>query len=212
MKNGELKLSEEMRLVQMTRYESEFWNKGLSVAGMDEVGRGPLAGPVVAACVVMPNDSLICGINDSKKLSEKRRNILFDSIMDKAIAYDFGWVWQDEIDRINILEATKLAFAQAYNNMSFQCDIALVDAVKGININIKQYPIIHGDALSYSIAAASILAKVKRDKYMIEQSKIYPQYGFEKNKGYGTKQHIEAIRQYGLCPLHRLTFVKKILG
>ncbi len=212
MKKNELKLSEEQRLIQMTQYESEFWNKGLFVAGMDEVGRGPLAGPVVAACVVMPKDNLICGINDSKKVSEKKRNTLFDSITDKAVAYGFGWSWQDKIDKINILEATKLAFAQSYDNMMFSCDAVLVDAVKGLNINVKQYPIIHGDALSYSIAAASILAKVKRDNYMIEQAKNYPQYGFEKNKGYGTKQHIEAIKQYGLCPLHRLTFVKNFIS
>lgn len=208
----ERKQKELSRLTQLTEYERPFWQNGVYVSGMDEVGRGPLAGPVVTACVIMPAEPLIEGINDSKKLSEKKRERLYEQILSHAVAYGFGWVWQDTIDKINILEATKLAFAEAYENMNYPCGDVFVDAVKDLAIPAKQHPLIHGDALCYSIAAASIIAKVKRDRFMVEQAKLYPEYGFEKNKGYGTKQHIEALKRIGPCPLHRKSFIGKIIG
>lgn len=213
MTDSKIKERENARLARMTEYEREFWSSGLLAAGMDEAGRGPLAGPVVAACVIMPSgeELLIPGVNDSKKLSEKKRNELYDYVLAAAIDYGVGWVYQDVIDRINILEATKLAFKLAFENMSHQCDDVLIDAVKEIDIPARQYPIVHGDAKSYSIAAASIIAKVQRDRYMIAQDKLYPMYGFAKHKGYGTAQHMAAIEQHGLCSLHRKSFCKKYL-
>lgn len=204
--------TEQERLFRITEFERPYWNCRISVAGMDEVGRGPLAGPVVAACVIMPSTHLIEGINDSKKVSDKKRKILYDEIKHCALAYGFGWVWQDKIDEINIFEATKCAFATAYENMKMPCEDVFVDAVKDIAIPAKQHPIIHGDELCYSIAAASILAKVERDRYMMAVSERYPQYGFKKNKGYGTKQHIDALKQFGPCELHRRTFIGKIIN
>lgn len=204
--------TEQERLFRITGFERPYWNCGISVAGMDEVGRGPLAGPVVAACVIMPSIPLIEGINDSKKVSKKKREILYDDIKHHALAYGFGWVWQDKIDEINILAATKCAFAAAYENMKMPCKDVFVDAVKDIDIPAKQHPIIHGDELCYSIAAASILAKVERDRYMISISELYPQYSFGKNKGYGTKEHITALKQFGPCELHRRTFIGKIIN
>ncbi len=204
--------TEQERLFRITEFERPYWNCGINVAGMDEVGRGPLAGPVVAACVIMPSTPLIEGINDSKKISERKRERLYDEIKHHALAYGFGWVWQDKIDQINILEATRCAFAAAYRNMKMPCEDVFVDAVKDIAIPAKQHPIIHGDELCYSIAAASILAKVERDRYMMSISERYPQYGFEKNKGYGTKQHIDALKQFGSCELHRRTFIGKIIN
>lgn len=199
------------RLAAMTKHEQPFWEQGIAVAGLDEVGRGPLAGPVVAACVVLPVNCLIEGVNDSKKLSEKKREKLYHEITDKALAYGVGWVWQDTIDEINILEATKCAFVQAYEKMNYSCENVFVDAVKNLDIPAKQYSLIHGDALCYSIAAASIIAKVERDRYMVEMSEKYPQYGFEKHKGYGTKQHIAALREFGACELHRNSFIKNFV-
>lgn len=201
---------EQERLHQMTQTERAFWAHGIRPAGMDEVGRGPLAGPVVSACVVLPPEPLIEYVNDSKKLSAARREKLYPIIKESAVACGFGWVWQDEIDEINILNATKKAFCLAYADMLTDCTHVLVDALEGLNISAAQHPIVHGDALSYLIAAASILAKVERDAYMVRMHEIYPQYSFARNKGYGTAEHIAAIREYGPCPLHRKSFIKGI--
>lgn len=189
-------------------YENNLMQKGYKlVAGVDEVGRGPLAGPVCCACVIMPTNDIIPGIDDSKKISEKKREQLFELIKQKAICYNIEFVDEQTIDKINILEATKKCMAKAINNMSIMPDIVLVDAVKNLDTNVATLPIIHGDAVSYNIAAASILAKVTRDRFMVELSKKYPEYGFEKHKGYGTKQHIEALKQYGVLDIHRKSFL-----
>lgn len=189
-------------------YENKMLAAGYSkIAGVDEVGRGPLAGPVCCACVIMPLDDIIEGIDDSKKVSEKKREKLFDLIKEKAIAYQIEFVDEKTIDEINILEATKKCMAKAINNMPIMPDIVLVDAVKNLDTEVATLPIIHGDALSYNIAAASILAKVTRDKLMVEYGKQYPQYGFEKHKGYGTKMHIDALKQYGPLSIHRKSFL-----
>lgn len=203
-----VKQDERERLFELTKYEREYGEQGLSVCGMDEVGRGPLAGPVVTCCIIMPSHPLIEGVNDSKKLSEKKREKLFEIIGDTALAIGYGFCDEKVIDEINILNATKRAFAQAYADMGTGADIALIDAVDGLDIPCRKLPIIHGDALSYSIACASIMAKVTRDRYMAEQSKLYPEYGFEKNKGYGTAAHIDALKKYGACPIHRRSFIK----
>ena len=205
------RIDERERLVELTKYERGLWEKGLVVCGMDEVGRGPLAGPVVTCCVIMPEDPLIEGVNDSKKLSEKKRELLYDVITDRALAVGFGSCDEKVIDDINILNATKHAFREAYLSMGKEADAALIDAVSGLDIPCEKIPIIHGDALSYSIACASILAKVKRDRYMAEMDEVYPEYGFKKHKGYGTREHIEAIKKYGPCPIHRLSFIKKFI-
>ena len=189
-------------------YENKMLAAGYSkIAGVDEVGRGPLAGPVCCACVIMPLDDIIEGIDDSKKVSEKKREKLFGLIKEKAIAYQIEFVDEKTIDEINILEATKKCMAKSINNMPIMPDIVLVDAVKNLDTEVATLPIIHGDALSYNIAAASILAKVTRDKLMVEYGKKYPQYGFEKHKGYGTKMHIDALKQYGPLSIHRKSFL-----
>lgn len=203
---------ESERLDKLIVNERPFWEKGIAVAGMDEVGRGPLAGPVVTACVILPPNCLIEGVNDSKKLSEKKRSELSVIIKEKAIAYGFGRVEPEVIDEINILEATKLAFCKAYSAMGVGCKDVFVDAVKDLDIEANQHPLIHGDAVCYSIAAASIIAKVERDNYMIEIANEFPQYGFERNKGYGTKEHCEALSRFGPCRLHRRSFIKKFIG
>ena len=192
----------------MLDYEKKYSNLAL-IAGVDEVGRGPLAGPVVCACVIMPmdEDSIIEGINDSKKLSEKKREELYDKIIEKAICYSIAEVDERIIDEINILEATKLCMTKCIKALDVEPEIVLVDALK-LPIDIRQEAVIHGDALSYNIASASIVAKVYRDRKMVEYAKTYPEYGFEKHKGYGTKAHIEALKKYGACPLHRTTFIK----
>ena len=202
---------EQARLLQITAPDRALWESGAVLAGMDEVGRGPLAGPVVAACVVMPANPLLPYINDSKKLSEKRRAALNAQIRETALNYSLAWVWQDEIDEINILNATKRAFTAAYANIQLPITDILIDALKGLTLPARQHILIHGDALSYSIAAASILAKVARDAYMTEQDAIYPQYGFAKNKGYGTAEHIAALREHGPCPLHRRSFIRNFV-
>lgn len=190
------------------KYEKLFYDKGqILVGGADEVGRGPLAGPVVCAAVIMPHDCNIIGIDDSKKLSEKKREMLYDEILKQAIAYDIEYVFQDVIDEINILEATKLCMSRAINNLKVKPDVVLVDALKGLDTTCKTESIIHGDALSYNIGAASIIAKVSRDRFMKELDLQYPQYGFEKNKGYGTKAHMDALWQFGPCPVHRKSFI-----
>ncbi len=203
--------NEAERLWALTRLERQFWETGIFPAGMDEVGRGPLAGPVVAACVILPPEPLIEYVNDSKKVSEKRREKLAPAIRDAALAVGIGWADEREIDEINILRATKNAFVRAYETMNCACTHVLVDAVEGIAIPAEQHALIHGDALSYLIAAASIVAKVERDAYMRRMDAAYPQYGFARNKGYGTAEHIAALKRHGPCPLHRESFIKKIL-
>ena len=182
------------------------------IAGVDEAGRGPLAGPVVCACVIMPMESekIIEGVNDSKKLSAKKREELFDKIVDIAISYSIVEIDEKKIDEINILQATKLGMKRAVENLKVMPDLVLVDAVK-IDVALPQENIIKGDALSYNIAAASILAKVYRDKLMENLDKKYPEYNFAKHKGYGTKAHIEALKKYGKCEIHRETFIKKFV-
>ena len=196
----------------MRAYEHQYEKAGI-VCGIDEAGRGPLAGPVVAAVAVLPKDCTILRLNDSKKLSEKCREELFLEIKEKAAAYGIGIVSPEVIDSINILQATYEAMRQAVAQLPQEPDIFLNDAViiPGISEE-KQIKIIKGDAKSVSIAAASILAKVTRDHMMMEYDKIYPEYGFAKHKGYGTKMHNEAILTYGPCPIHRRTFLKKLLG
>lgn len=193
-------------------YETPHWQKGHLVAGVDEAGRGPLAGPVTAACVILPKEPLIMGVDDSKKLSEKKRETLFAEIERTAVAYCICFVEPDVIDDINILRATEKAMTQAILELSIAPDHILVDAIEKLPVSIPIEGIIRGDALSYVIGAASILAKVARDHRMIEYDKMYPEYGFAKHKGYGTKQHIEAIRQYGPLPIHRKSFIEGILS
>ena len=178
------------------------------VAGIDEVGRGPLAGNVVTACVVMPAEPVLPWVDDSKKLSETRREKVFQEIMDIALYVGIGQVSPEEIDRINILEATKKAMREAAAQVP--ADIFLIDAVTGLRLNGQEVPIIKGDATSYAIAAASIVAKVTRDRQMQELDKLYPQYGFARNKGYGTAEHVAALKEYGPCPAHRRTFIRNI--
>ena len=194
------------------KIERELLSKGYRyIVGVDEVGRGPLAGPVVCAAVVMPLDEelLIEGVDDSKKLSEKKRETLSTLIKEGAIAYTIVEVSEKIIDEINILEATRLGMKQAVEGLSVTPDIVLTDGNMTIDIPFKQHSVIGGDALSYSIGAASIIAKVHRDHMMDEYAKEYPAYAFEKNKGYGTAVHIQAIKEQGLCPIHRRTFTKK---
>lgn len=206
------RINEQERLAEITKREMEFWNRDIFPAGMDEVGRGPLAGPVVTCCVVMPKEPLIEYVNDSKKVTELRRSKLAPIIEQQAIAIGYGWCDNNQIDELNILNATKLAFKQAYFDMNHACSDVLIDAVTGLDISARQHSIIHGDALSYLIAAASIAAKVKRDLYMCEMAKKYPEYGFERNKGYGTAEHIAALKRFGPCPIHRKSFIGKIIG
>ncbi len=187
------------------------------IVGVDEVGRGPLAGPVVCAAVVMPLEEidLIVGVDDSKKLSEKKREQLAKEIKEKAIAYTMVEVSEKVIDEINILEATKLGMKQAVESLKLpeeleaSPEVVLTDGNMTIDVSLPQFSVVHGDALSYSIGAASIIAKVYRDHLMEEYAKVYPAYAFEKNKGYGTAAHIQGIKEYGLCPIHRRTFTKK---
>ena len=176
------------------------------VAGMDEVGRGPLAGNVVTACVVMPREPVLPWIDDSKKLSEMRREKVYDEILQHALYVGIGQATPEEIDRINILEATKKAMQEAAGQVP--ADIFLIDAVTNLGLRGKEIPIIKGDATSYAIAAASIVAKVTRDRQLIELDKLYPAYGFARNKGYGTAEHIAALKQIGPCPAHRRSFIK----
>lgn len=190
----------------MKEFETELYNNGINfIAGIDEVGRGPLVGPVVTAAVILPKDFYDERINDSKKLTEKKRELLYDVIMENAISVGVGISSEDVIDEINILNATKRAMLEAVNNLSVKPEHLLIDAVK-LNTDIPQTSIIKGDAKSESIAAASIIAKVTRDRMMIELDKIHPEYDFKHNKGYGTKKHIEAIRKYGIIKEHRKTF------
>jgi len=194
------------------QYERALQTKGYRlIAGVDEVGRGPLAGPVVCAAVIMPLDEtqLILGVDDSKKLSEKKREGLAEEIKKRALCYTIVEIDEKKIDEINILEATRLGMKQAIEGLSQTPEMVLTDGNMTLDIAISQTSVIHGDALSYSIGAASIIAKVYRDHLMDEYAKTYPQYGFEKNKGYGTAAHINGIKEHGLCPIHRRTFTKK---
>lgn len=194
-------------------YEKQAIAEGYTtVCGIDEAGRGPLCGPVCAAAVILPVDCEIEGINDSKKLSEKKREKLYDEIISKAVCYAVSMVPADVIDEINILQATFLAMRNAVSGLSVQPDIALIDGNQKPGLTIEERTIVKGDAKSISIAAASILAKVTRDRYMLEADTKYPEYKFAQHKGYGTKLHYEMLAEYGLCPEHRRTFLKKILG
>ena len=196
-------------VIDNLKYEKELVSQGISlIAGADEVGRGPLAGPVVCAAVIMPLDDIIEGVDDSKKLSEKKREMLYDKIMEKALAVNIEFVDEKIIDEINILQATKKCMSAAINNLKVKPEIVLVDALDGLDITVPEKAIVKGDALSYSIGAASIVAKVTRDRFMVELDKTYPEYGFAKHKGYGTAFHINALKEYGPTPIHRQTFIK----
>ncbi len=195
----------------LMKYENELLAKGYKyICGVDEVGRGPLAGPVCVCAVIMPLDDLIQGVNDSKKVSKAKREKLFVEIKEKAIAYKCVLYDNNKIDEVNILNATKQAMKEAILSLDVKPDIVLIDAVK-LDIPYESMPIIHGDAISYSIGAASILAKVTRDTLMEEYAKQYPEYDFEHNMGYGTKKHIEALKQYGPTPIHRQTFIQNFI-
>ena len=194
------------------QFENALKEKGFQdIAGVDEVGRGPLAGPVVCAAVIMPlgDEDLVVGVDDSKKISEKKREQLAEQIKQKAICYQIVEIDEKTIDEMNILQATRLGMKRAIEELEIAPDIVLTDGNMTIDIAHKQQSIVHGDALSYSIGAASIIAKVYRDGMMDEYAKQYPHYGFEQNKGYGTAAHIQGIKEYGLCPIHRRTFTKK---
>lgn len=201
----ELQRTEKMKTFENQYKDFEY------ICGIDEVGRGPFAGPVVACAVILPKDCNILYIDDSKKLSEKKREELFENIIKEAISFGIGFVSPIKIDEINILQGTYEAMRQGIHNLSVVPDILLNDAVTIPDIRIKQVPIIKGDTKSISIAAASILAKVTRDRLMEDYDKQYPEYGFAKNKGYGSKEHIDAILKYGPCPIHRMSFLKNYI-
>lgn len=209
---GEKLEQELMRLEQMEQYEKEYERSGI-VCGIDEAGRGPLAGPVVAGAVILPEGCRILYLNDSKKLSEKRREELFSEIKEKAVSWATGVVSPEEIDEINILKSTYKAMRQAFEKLSPVPQVLLNDAVTipGLSPALVQVPIIKGDAKSVSIAAASILAKVTRDHMMAEYDKLYPEYGFAKHKGYGTAAHIATVREHGPCPIHRRSFITRFV-
>ena len=198
------------KLAEMSQFENRLRAEGkVNIAGVDEVGRGPLAGPVVIAAAIMPRNSMIEGVNDSKKVSEKKREELYEIITKEAISYGVGIIDQKEIDRINILNATKEGLTMAVKELNPRPDLIIVDALTKIDTDgIPYQSIIKGDAKCYSISAASILAKVTRDRIMRQWDEIYPQYGFAKHKGYGTAEHIKALKEYGPCPLHRESFIK----
>ena len=220
-----MKEKELARLKELKKIEEELYEEKnlVAIAGIDEAGRGPLAGPVVVACALMPRNSLIEGVNDSKKISENKREKLYELIIEEAISYGVGIIGEKEIDEINILQATKKGLTEAIKEMEEKLkenttlgiskpDAILVDALTKIDTDgIPYKSIIHGDAISYSIACASIIAKVTRDRIMRQWDEVYPQYGFAQHKGYGTAAHIKAIKEYGLCPLHRRSFTKNFV-
>ncbi len=207
-----MKDKEDERLERMLEIEEELYKKGIKlVCGVDEAGRGPLCGPVVAAAVILKEGDKIEGVNDSKKLSEKKREQVYDRIMQNALAVGIGMSDVDIIENINILNATKLAMKQAISNLKIKPEYVLIDGNQMINIDIDGETVVHGDAKSESIAAASIIAKVTRDRMLIDWDKEYPEYGFAKHKGYGTKAHVEAIKKYGLSPIHRPSFCTKFV-
>lgn len=208
MKNIEKEI---LRVKKLNEYENKIYQSGFKfIAGVDEVGRGPLAGPVYACAVILPQNSFIERINDSKKLSAKAREILDKQIHDIAIDFSIGIVDEQTIDKINIYNATRLAMEKAIDGLQIKPDYILTDAMK-LNIDTPKLSLIKGDTLSISIAAASIIAKVARDSFMILMHDSFPVYNFNNNKGYGTKEHIAAIKEFGICPLHRKSFLKKIL-
>lgn len=202
-----------MSHVDMWQIEENFFQKGIKlIAGVDEAGRGPLAGPVCAAAVILPAGIEIPGLNDSKKLSDRQRRTLFPLIKEKAIAYAVAYASESEIDEINILQATFLAMHRAVEQLSVRPELLLIDGNRACDFGVEAQTVVHGDSLSASIAAASVLAKVTRDDYMLQQAEKYPRYGFEIHKGYGTKAHYAALQEHGHCPIHRLTFLKKFYG
>ena len=208
-----MKEKEETRLLLLKEQENELRKKGFEyICGIDEAGRGPLAGPVVVASVIMPEDSMIEGVNDSKKVSEKKREKIYEQILEEAISYGVAIIGQDEIDEINILNATKLALKIAIEGLETKPDVIMVDALNNIDTcGIPYISVVKGDAKNYCIAAASIIAKVTRDRIMQEWDEIYPIYGFAKHKGYGTAEHIRIIKESGPCMLHRRSFIKKFV-
>ena len=208
-----IKEKEIERLTNLKSIEKELYHKGVErICGIDEAGRGPLAGPVVVAGVIMPQDSMIEGVNDSKKVSEKKREKLYDSILQEAISYSVAIIGQDIIDEINILNATKQGVTKVIEELDQKPNLILVDALAHIDTKGIPYDsIIKGDAKCYNIAAASIIAKVTRDRIMRQWDEVYPQYGFFNHKGYGTAKHIQALKQYGPCPIHRKTFIKNFI-
>lgn len=208
-----MKEKEIERLNKLKEIENDLYEKGMEyIAGIDEAGRGPLAGPVVVASVIMPKDSFIEGVNDSKKISEKKREKLYEQIIEEAVSYSVAIIDEKKIDEINILNATKLGLTNCIEDTKIKPNIILVDALEHINTKgIPYMSIIKGDSKSYSIAAASIIAKVTRDRIMRQWDEVYPEYDFEKHKGYGTSKHIEAIKKYGLSPIHRRSFTKKFV-
>ena len=194
-------------------YENLAYDKGYdAVCGVDEAGRGPLAGPVCAAAVILPKGMILEGVNDSKKLTEKKREALFDYVRESAVSYSIAFATVEEIESMNILNATMLAMKRAVEGLDIPADFAYIDGNRTPELSIPSQYIIKGDALSMSVAAASILAKVARDRLMLQYAKEYPQYHFEKHKGYGTKVHTEALREFGPSPIHRMSFLGKILG
>ena len=211
IKREQKRLAEIERTHLMYTYEREASAGALFIAGVDEVGRGPLAGPVVAGAVILPADHEILGLNDSKKLSEKRRTEMDRIIREQAVAIGLGVVSQKRIDEINILQATYEAMRLAIADLATEPDLLLVDAVTIPDIAIRQNPIVKGDAKSASIAAASIVAKVTRDRLMCKYDAVAPEYGFKDNKGYGSAAHIEALKKYGPCPIHRRTFIQQFV-
>lgn len=199
--------------LDLWQFEHAAAEEGFScVCGIDEAGRGPLAGPVCAAAVVLPMDVQIDGLNDSKKLSDKKRRALYDTIVEQAVCYGIAFADEKEIDEINILQATFLAMQRAFAQLSCVPDLALIDGNRAPGLSCAERTIVGGDGRSASIAAASILAKVTRDRLMEEYDETYPQYGFAVHKGYGTKRHYAALREFGACPIHRTTFLKKFYG
>jgi len=208
-----MKEKEIIRLNELKEMENSIYKDGYKyICGIDEAGRGPLAGPVAIASVIMPCNSMIEGVNDSKKISEKKRELIYEKITEEAISWSVSIIDQKEIDEINILNATKKGLTNSIRNLKVKPNIILVDALEHIDTcGIPYKSIVKGDAKCYSIAAASIIAKVTRDRIMRQWDEIYPEYGFAKHKGYGTAYHIQAIKEYGLCPLHRRSFTKKFI-
>ena len=202
-----------MNNVNMWEIEDSFYSDEIQViCGVDEAGRGPLAGPVCAAAVILPKHAELPGLTDSKKLTDKKRRELYPLIMEQAVAYGIGFATEQEIDEINILQATFLAMQRALDQLTVKPDLALIDGNREKDFGLPVKTVVKGDSLSANIAAASILAKVTRDNLMVEMAEKYPQYGFEIHKGYGTKAHYAALREYGASPVHRMTFLKKFYG
>ncbi|MCI7809273.1 ribonuclease HII [bacterium] len=202
-----------MSVENMWEIEDGFYSRGVNViCGVDEAGRGPLAGPVCAAAVILPKHLQLPGLTDSKKLSDKKRRELFPLIREQALAWGVGFASEAEIDEINILQATFLAMKRAMAQLSLSPELALIDGNRETDFGLPVHTVVKGDSLSANIAAASILAKVSRDDYMLDMARQYPQYGFEIHKGYGTRAHYDALREFGPCPIHRRTFLRKFYG